>query len=57
LSGVAVKVTGLPWQTGFSEATIETLTGVFVLTDMIIGLDITGFGVAQKRLEVILQVI
>ena len=57
MTGVAVKITGLPEQTGFSEAAMETPAGVFVLTDMIIGLDVTGFGVAHQRLEVILQVI
>ena len=57
MTGVAVKITGLPEQTGFSEAAMETPAGVFVLTDMIIGLDVTGFGVAHHRLEVILQVI
>ena len=56
-SGVAVKVTADPWQTGFSEAEMDTLTCVLVSTDMIIGPEVTGFGAAHPRLEVILQVI
>jgi hypothetical protein len=32
LTGVAVNVTELPWQNGFADATIVTLTGRFGLT-------------------------
>ena len=55
-TGVAVNITDVPEQTGFSEATIETLTGVFLLADIIIGVEFIGFGLEHQRLEVTLQV-
>jgi hypothetical protein len=39
LTGVAVKVTGLPWHTGLGEAVIETLTGNPWLTVIVIIFD------------------
>jgi len=52
LVGVAVKVTNVPAQTGFSEAAMDTLTGRFVLTVIVTRLDVAGLPAAQERLEV-----
>jgi hypothetical protein len=57
LAAIAVKVTALPEQTGFSETAIETLTGVLWFLIINIGLDVTGLGEAHPRVEVILHVI
>ena len=55
--GVAVKVTEVPAQTGFADAAMETLTGRFGLTVMVIVFDVAGLPVAQVALEVKTQVI
>lgn len=52
---LAVKVTGLPWQDGFEEAPILTLTGSDVLTVIVIELEVAGFPVVQVEFEVSLQ--
>ena len=52
LIGVAVKVTELPAQDGLAEATIDTLTGRFGLTVIVIWLDSAGFPVGQVAFEV-----
>jgi hypothetical protein len=54
---VAVKVTGMPSQTGFEEAATDTLTERLVLTVIVIVFDVAGLPVAQMALEVITQVI
>jgi hypothetical protein len=57
LTGVAVKVTGVPAQTGFAEATIVTLTGRFGFTVIVIPVDVAGDPVRQGvAFEVILTV-
>ena len=38
----AVNVTEFPWQNGFSDAFIETLTGRIGFTTMVIVLDVSG---------------
>ena len=48
----AVKVTGIPEHTGFVEAMIETLTGIFALTVIVIVLEVAGFPVAQVAFDV-----
>jgi hypothetical protein len=53
---VAVKVTGVPWHTGFAEAVIETLTVRLVSTRMTMGFEFAGLFVAQVRSEVKRQV-
>ena len=40
LMAVAVKVTGIPEHTGFVDAMIETLTGMFGLTTSIIRFEV-----------------
>ena len=55
--GVAVKVTEVPEQTGFADAAMETLTGRFGLTVIVIEFDVAGLPVAQVALEVNTQVI
>jgi len=57
LVGVAVKVTEVPAQTGFADAAMETLTGRFGLTVMVIVFEVAGLPVAQVALEVSTQVI
>ena len=54
---VAVKVTCPPWHTGLAEADMVTLTGVPVFFFIVMAFDVTGFRIAQDRLEVILHVI
>ena len=55
--GVAVKVTEVPAQTGFADTAMETLTGRFGLTVMVIVFDVAGLPVIQVALEVSTQVI
>lgn len=52
MAGVAVKVTELPEQTGLAEAAMDTLTGRFGLTAIVIILDVAGFPVGQVAFEV-----
>ena len=56
LDGVAVKVTLVPWQTGFSEVDIVMLTGWLGSTFIVIGFDMAGLPVAQVALEESMQV-
>ena len=42
-NGVAVKVTGVDWQTGLAEAVMETTTGWTGMTDMVTALEVAGF--------------
>ena len=53
--GVAVKVTDVPEQIELADGEILTLTGRFVLTVIVIVLDVAGLPVAQVELEVITQ--
>ena len=46
----------MPWQTGLSDAEIDTDTGNRGFTVMETGLDVAGLPVTQTALEVILQV-
>jgi len=55
LVGVAVKVTELPWQKGFADAEIDTLTGRLGLTIIVIVLLVAGFPDGHKILEVRMQ--
>jgi hypothetical protein len=55
--GVAVNVTEVPAQTGFNDAAIDTLTGRFGLTVIVIEFEVAGLPVAQVALEVSTQVI
>ena len=57
MTGVAVKVTEVPAQTGLDEAAIVTLTGNSGLTVMVTGLEVAGFPVGQLTLEVRIQMI
>jgi hypothetical protein len=54
--GVAVKITGIPAQTGFEEAEMLTPTGAYAVTIMMIVLDVAGLPVAQGLLEVSLHI-
>jgi hypothetical protein len=56
LDGVAVNVTDVPVQTGLAEAAIDTLTGRFGLTVIVIVFDVAGLPVTHAALEVITQV-
>ena len=53
MTGVGVKVTEVPVQTGFAEAAIVTEAGRFVLTVMVTVFDVAGLPVAQVAVEVI----
>jgi hypothetical protein len=55
LIGVAVYVTDVPWQMGFAEAYMETPTGRFWITVIVIILERTGFPFVQDSPEVSLQ--
>ena len=52
LTGVEVKVTGVPWTTGLAEATMEMLTGNKGSTVMMMGLDVAGFPETHNEFEV-----
>ena len=52
LTGVAVKVTEDPAQTGLADAAMETLTGSNGLTVITTGVEEAGLPVAQMALEV-----
>ena len=56
MAGVAVKVTEVPGQTGFSLAAMLTLTGMGEPTDMMMLLEVAGFPEAQEALDVRTQV-
>jgi Flp pilus assembly protein TadB len=53
LTGVAVKVTKVPAQTGLDEAVIETLAVTIGLTVIVTVLDVAGLPVLQGAFEVI----
>ena len=55
LTGVAVKVTEVPAQTGLAEGEIEILTGNNGLTAMMTTLDVAGTGDGHATLEISLQ--
>ena len=55
LVGVAVNVTGVEAQTGLVEAMIDTLTGRFGLTVIVIVLLVAGLPVGHWILEVSMQ--
>ena len=57
MTGVAVKVTEDPAQTGLADAAMETLTGSNGLTVITTGVEEAGLPVAQMALEVKSQVI
>jgi hypothetical protein len=57
LIGVGVKVTEVPSQTGLAEDAIETKTGIFGFTVMVVLFDVAGLPEAHAALEVITQVI
>jgi hypothetical protein len=52
LVGVAVKVTEVPEHTGLADAAIETLTGRFGFTVILIVFEVAGFPDGQVALEV-----
>jgi len=54
-TGVAVKVTLVPAQIGFSEATMLTLAGNTGFTVMVMVFEVAGLPVAQGAFEVITQ--
>jgi len=54
LTGVTVKVTEMPAQTGLADGAIETLTGKFGLTVIVTALEVAGLPVTQERLDVII---
>ena len=56
LTGVAVKLTLVPWQTGLEAAATETLTAWLAFTVMETELEVAGLPVAQEALEVSRQV-
>ena len=53
---VAVMDIGIPAQTGLTEGAIETLTGRFGLTVMVMGAEVYGLPAAQTTSEVRVQV-
>ncbi len=55
LTGVAVKVTWVPEQTGLAEGVTDIPAAIEVLTDIVMAFDFTGLMVAQVRFEVIWQ--
>ena len=54
MTGVAVKVTEVPAQTGFAEAAIETLTGRFGFTVMVTVLEVAGLPVLHVISDVMI---
>ncbi len=52
MTGVAVKVTEVPAQTGLDDAFTETLTGNRGSTVMVTGAEVAGLPVAQVAFEV-----
>ena len=55
-TGVAVKVTELPVQTGFAEGLTEMLTGSRGFTFMVTVFEVAGLPVAQMAFEVRTQI-
>ena len=56
LVGVAVNVTLVPSQTGFSDDVTDTLTGRLLLTVIVTAFEVAGLPIAQVALEVRMQV-
>ena len=56
-NGFAVKVTGIPAQTGLADSEIDTLTGNNGFTVMVAVLEFEGFPVVQISLDVSIQLI
>ena len=54
MTGVGVKVTEVPAQTGLAEAAIETLTGKTGLTVMVTVFEVAGLPVTQDKLDVMI---
>ena len=52
--GVAVKVTEIPAQTGFTEAAIETLTDCNGFTVIVTVFEVAGLPTGQATLEVMI---
>ena len=52
MTGVAVKLTEVPVQTGFSDAAIVTLTGNEVFTVIVTVFEVAGFPETQGSLDV-----
>ena len=56
MTGVAVKVTEVPVQTGFAEGVMETLTGNNEVTAIVTVLDVAGLPDGHPIFEVSTQV-
>ena len=56
MTGVAVKVTEVPAQTGFTEGVTDTLTGSSGFTFMVTAFDVAGLPLGQVALEVSTQI-
>ena len=56
LMAVALKVTGVPAQTGLADGIMVTLTGRIGFTVMVTGVAVAGLPVAQVALDVSSQV-
>ena len=56
LTGVAVKVTDVPAQTGFEEAAMETPTGSTGVTAMVTVLEVAGLPVMHVAFDVRIHV-
>ena len=52
MTGVAVKVTEVPAQTGFADGAMDTLTGNNGLTVMFTTFEVAGFPLAHGSLDV-----
>ena len=53
MTGVAVKVTSVPAQTGFADGLIVTLTGMNAFTVIVTTAEVAGLFVVQLREEFI----
>ena len=56
MTGVAVKVTEVPAQTGFAEGVTATLTGSSGFTFMVTVFEVAGLPLGQVALEVSTQI-
>ena len=54
MTGLGVKVTGVPSQTGLADGETETLTGKTGLTVMITVLEVAGLPDMQDKLDVMI---
>ena len=55
--GVAVTIMGVPRQTAFADAIMETAAGRVGVTIIVLAFDVAGLLVTQVKLEVSTQVI